>query len=139
LFHLLIGGKENFENSDDEDDKNDDDDENSDGVCPYQDFVRLTSHEGMVCRLPDTSQHHDTSRGQDGGSGGSGCQSRYITEQDHGKEEGALDSWNTSNAVDSSDCSSSGHQTHINICPIQSTSSDNTGFQLLQVSKLRTP
>jgi hypothetical protein len=134
LFHLLIDGEQNFENHDDEDDKNDDDDENGDGVRPYQESVRPTSHGG-----PDTSQHHDTSRGQDDGSGGSGYQSPNLNEHDHGKEEGALDSWNTSNEVDSPDCSSLGQQTHINICPTQSTGSDSTGFQLTQVSELRTP
>jgi hypothetical protein len=139
LFHLLIGGEQNFENSDDEDDKNDDNDENGDGVRPYQDSVRLTSHGEMVRRLPDTSQQHDTSRGQDGGSGGSGYKSPNLNDHDHGKEEGALDSSNMSNGVDSPDCSSSGQHTHINICPTQSTGSDRTGFQLMEVSKLRTP
>jgi hypothetical protein len=46
---------------------------------------------------------------------------------------------NTSNEVDSPDCSSSGHHTHINICPTQNSSSDTRGFQLAQVSELRTP
>jgi hypothetical protein len=134
LFYLLIGGEQNYENSDDEDDKNDDNDENGDGVRPYQDSLRLSSHGG-----PDTSQHHDTSRGEDGGSRGSGYQSSNLNEHDHGKEEGALDISNTSNDADSPDCSSSGHQTHINICPTQSTGSHSTAFQLMQVSELRTP
>ncbi|PNF35322.1 hypothetical protein B7P43_G04830 [Cryptotermes secundus] len=118
------GGEHNFENSDDEDDE---DDENGATFRPCQDSVRLISHGG-----PDTSQHHGTSRGQDGGSGGSGYQSPNQNERDHGNEEGALDSSNTSNEVDSPNYSSSGHQTHIDVCPAQSAGSDSTGLQLRQ-------
>jgi hypothetical protein len=137
LFCSLIGGEQNFENSDDGGDKNDDDDEN-DGVRPYQDSVRRNSHGGMIRRLPDPSQHHDRSRGQEEGSGGRDYQSPNLNEHDYGRGEDTFYSSNSNNRVDSPDCSSSGYQTHINVCPTQKSTSDTTGFQLKQVSEFHT-